>query len=200
VAYDVPGWAEAAVEAAGGRFDVVLDGVGGDVGRAAFGVIADGGRFSAHGAPSGDFAPVEAEEAAARGIVLRTIRDLWFAPEEAAWLLAEALGDAAAGRLRPAVIRPLPLRRAADAHRVVDERRTAGKTVLLVERPAGLRPSVAIAAEVLSWDGTDAGLGTRRRARPVARRAGARAPLRRPAGARRPASVHADPEAEPRTT
>jgi NADPH2:quinone reductase len=159
VAYDVPGWPEAAVEAAAGRFDVVLDGVGGDVGRAAFGVIADGGRFSAHGAPSGDFAPVEPQEAASRGIVLRTIRDLWFAPEEAAPLLAGALGDAAAGHLRPAVIRPLPLRRAADAHRVVDERRTAGKTVLLVERPAGLRPSVAIAAEVLSWDGTDAAWG-----------------------------------------
>jgi hypothetical protein len=71
------------------------------------------------------------------------------------------LADAAAGRLRPAVTRPLPLRRAADAHRVIDERRTAGKTVLVTERPDLLRPSVAIAAEVLSWDGTDAGWGPR---------------------------------------
>jgi NADPH2:quinone reductase len=30
------------------------------VGRAAFAIVADGGRFSAHGAPSGDFAPVAA--------------------------------------------------------------------------------------------------------------------------------------------
>jgi NADPH2:quinone reductase len=161
VDYDDDAWPGAAVEAAGGRFDVVLDGVGGPVGRAAFAIVADGGRFSAHGAPSGDFAPVAEEEATARGVVLRGIRDVWFRPDDARRLTAGALADAAAGRLRAAVVRPLPLRRAADAHRVIDERRTAGKTVLVVERPDALRPSVAIAAEVLSWDGTDAGWGPR---------------------------------------
>ncbi len=161
VDYGDDGWGAAAVEAAAGSFDVVLDGVGGAVGRAAFDLVADGGRFSAHGAPSGDFAPVDEAEAAARGIALRGIRDVWFAPDRARRLTAGALADAAAGRLRAAVTRPLPLRRAADAHRVIDERRTAGKTVLLVERPERLRPSAAIAAEVLTWDGTDAGWGPR---------------------------------------
>ncbi len=161
VDYDDPAWPAAASEAAGGRFDVVLDGVGGPVGRAAFALVADGGRFSAHGAPSGDFAPVDDTEATARGVALRGIRDVWFRADDARRLTAGALADAAAGRLRAAVTRPLPLHRAADAHRVIDERRTAGKTVLVVERPDLLRPSVAIAAEVLSWDGTDAGWGPR---------------------------------------
>ncbi|MCI3272067.1 zinc-binding dehydrogenase [Streptomyces cylindrosporus] len=47
------GWAEGAREALGGAADVVLDGVGGQLGGVAFGLTADGGRFSAHGAPSG---------------------------------------------------------------------------------------------------------------------------------------------------
>jgi NADPH2:quinone reductase len=161
VDYGTPGWAEEAVQAAGGPFDVVLDGVGGAVGAAAFAVCADGGRFSAHGAPSGDFADVAADEAAARGVALRGIRDLWFAPADARRLTEGALRDAAAGLLLPAITRPLPLARAADAHRAVDERRTAGKALLLVERPSDLRPSVQIAAEVLCWEGTDAGWGQR---------------------------------------
>jgi NADPH2:quinone reductase len=131
VDYGAPGWERAAAELAGGPFDVTLDGVGGEVGRAAFGVTADGGRFSAHGAPSGDFAPVSDGDAAARGIALRGIRDLWFAPDAARRLTACGAREAAQGRLVPAIVRPLPLRRAADAHRVIDERRTAGKTLLL---------------------------------------------------------------------
>ncbi len=161
VDYDAEAWAESAVEAAGGRFVVALAGVGGSVGRAAFAAVADGGLFSAHGAPSGDFAPVHADEAAARRVALRGIRDVWFGADEARRLTAGALAAAAAGHVRPAVTRPLPLRRAADAHRAIDERRTAGKTVLLVERPGGMRPSVTIAAEVLTWEGTDAGWGRR---------------------------------------
>lgn len=161
VDYDDPGWTDAAAELAGGPFDVVLEGAGGEVGRAAFAVTADGGRFSAHGAPSGDFAPIGDGEAAARGIALRGIRDLWFAPDDVRRLTAGALERAAAGAIRPAIVRALPLARAADAHRAIDERRTAGKTVLVVDRPAGLRASVAVAAEVLSWEGTDATWGVR---------------------------------------
>ena len=163
VDYEDPEWPAAAVEAAGGPFDVVLDGVGGAVGRAAFGVTADGGRFSAHGAASGDFAPIDEDEAGARRIALRGIRDVWFAPEDARRLTAAALADAAAGELVPAITRALPLERAADAHRVLAERRTAGKTLLLTGPADGLvlRPSVRVAAEVLTWPGTDAGWGDR---------------------------------------
>ncbi len=45
---------------------VVLDGVGGDIGRAAFAITAGGGQFFAHGAASGDFAPPDDIIAATR--------------------------------------------------------------------------------------------------------------------------------------
>jgi NADPH2:quinone reductase len=54
VDYAEPGWPERVREATGGSGpDVVLDGVGGQIGREAFGVTARGGRFSLHGAGSG---------------------------------------------------------------------------------------------------------------------------------------------------
>ncbi|MER5730824.1 hypothetical protein ABT084_21300 [Streptomyces sp. NPDC002138] len=43
-----PGW----TERVGGPVDVLLDGVGGALGLAGFGLARDGGRVSAHGAPS----------------------------------------------------------------------------------------------------------------------------------------------------
>jgi NADPH:quinone reductase len=52
------------VEAAAGGVDVVFDGVGEEIGRVAFDVTADGGRFSMHGASSGE--PTIIDPAAAR--------------------------------------------------------------------------------------------------------------------------------------
>ena len=52
--YGQPGWTSLVLDATDGSGPaVVLDGVGGQLGRDAYGIIADGGRFSAHGAPSG---------------------------------------------------------------------------------------------------------------------------------------------------
>jgi hypothetical protein len=49
--YTEPGWAEEVLAITGPAGpQVVLDGVGGEIGRAAFEVTASGGRFSAHGA------------------------------------------------------------------------------------------------------------------------------------------------------
>src|ERR1700761_771979 len=54
VDYSGPGWTDQVFKAAGGtRPSVVLDGVGGPLGGEAFGLVRDGGRFSAYGAPSG---------------------------------------------------------------------------------------------------------------------------------------------------
>ncbi len=58
--YGEPGWTDALLDASGGRRPtVVLDGIGGTIGGEAFGLIADGGHFSAHGTPSGSFARIE---------------------------------------------------------------------------------------------------------------------------------------------
>ncbi|MFD9225418.1 zinc-binding dehydrogenase [Streptomyces sp. NPDC060064] len=110
--------------------DVVLDGVGGALGLAAFALTADGGRFSAHGAPTGGFAPVDAAEAERRGIKLLGIGDVQLSDEEYVRLAAKALEDAAADRLRPVIGGTFPLTRAADAHAAIEARTLRGKVLL----------------------------------------------------------------------
>ncbi|SFB27472.1 NADPH2:quinone reductase [Amycolatopsis marina] len=133
VDYSEEDWTERVREATGGRgLDLVLDGAGGQVGAAAFALTANGGRFSAHGTPSGEFAPVEAEEAARRGITLWGIEAVQFDPEEDARLTAQVLAEAAAGRLRPVIGQTFPLSAAAEAHAAIESRRALGKTLLLI--------------------------------------------------------------------
>ncbi|WP_158892048.1 zinc-binding dehydrogenase [Amycolatopsis anabasis] len=133
VDYSVPGWTDRVLEATGGTGpDLVLDGVGGEFGRAAFEVTPRGGRFSAHGAPTGGFAAIDPAEAAERGIGLRGIADLRFPPERARELAARALAEVAAGRIRPVIGQTFPLDRAADAHAAIEARQVIGKTLLLV--------------------------------------------------------------------
>ncbi|MFI1400100.1 zinc-binding dehydrogenase [Streptomyces sp. NPDC020681] len=110
--------------------DVVLDGVGGEVGLAAFPLTADGGRFSAHGAPTGGFAPVDPSDAARRGIKLLGIADVQLSDEEYVRLAARALEVAASGSLRPVIGATFPLERAAEAHRAIEGRELVGKVLL----------------------------------------------------------------------
>jgi NADPH2:quinone reductase len=103
VDYSEPDWPGQVARATGGAGpDVVFDGVGGELGAAAFEMIADGGRFSAHGAASGGFAPIGADQAARRGVTLRGIEQ----------------------------VHPLP--QAADAHLALETRSAVGKTLLTV--------------------------------------------------------------------
>jgi NADPH2:quinone reductase len=54
VDYSESGWPEQILAVTGGAGpSMVFDGVGGEIGKAAFAITALGGRFSAHGAPSG---------------------------------------------------------------------------------------------------------------------------------------------------
>ena len=134
VDYGAPGWTGQVTEACGGGGpQVVFDGVGGPLGLAAFGITADGGRFSAHGAPGGGFAPVPAADAAARGITVRGIEQVQYPPGRHAELVRQALAEAAAGRLRPVIGQVFPLRRAADAHAALAARSAIGKTLLLTD-------------------------------------------------------------------
>ncbi|WP_326650848.1 MULTISPECIES: zinc-binding dehydrogenase [unclassified Streptomyces] len=110
--------------------DVVLDGVGGAPGLAAFALTADGGIFSAHGAPTGGFAPVDAAEAERRAIKLLGIGDVQLSDEEYVRLAAKALEEAAAGRLRPVIGGTFPLTRAAEAHAAIEARTLRGKVLL----------------------------------------------------------------------
>jgi NADPH:quinone reductase len=116
------------VRAAVGGVDVVFDGVGGDIGRAAFDLLGPGGRFCPFGMASGSFAPVTGELAQARQVAVLT-----GGPPDAGRLqgfAVTALAEAAAGRIRPFVGQEFDLARAADAHAAIEARTTIGKTLL----------------------------------------------------------------------
>ena len=131
VDYSQDGW-ETQVRDAVGEVDVVFDGVGGDIGRAAFGLLAPGGRFCPFGMASGSFAPVTAELAQARQVTIRA--GAAASPEELAGLVLTALAETAAGRLRPVIGQEFELAAAAAAHAAIEARTTVGKTLLTVPR------------------------------------------------------------------
>jgi NADPH2:quinone reductase len=110
---------------------VVFDNVGGDLGEAAFGLIAPGGRFSAHGTPGGRFAQIPPEAVAARDVTLRGIRDVQLPPAERRRLTEQALATAAAGELRPVIGQTFPLARADRAHAAIEGRSVFGSTLLV---------------------------------------------------------------------
>ncbi|SEL03943.1 NADPH:quinone reductase [Nonomuraea pusilla] len=116
----------------GGRaFDVVLDGVGGQVGGAAFRLVAPGGVFFAYGVPSGSTAPVDQAEAERRGVRLVGMEQVRFGPEEFRRLAARTMEEAAAGRLATEIGLAVPLERAPEAHAALESRALVGKAVLL---------------------------------------------------------------------
>ena len=127
VDYSHDGW-DQQVRDAVGEVDVVFDGVGGDIGLAAFGLLAAGGRFCPFGMASGSFAPVTPELARARRVTIQA--GAAASPEELALLVRTALAEAAAGRLRPVIGQEFELAAAASAHAAIEARRTVGKTLL----------------------------------------------------------------------
>jgi NADPH2:quinone reductase len=129
VSYAGPDWPEQ-VRALVGSVDVVFDGVGGDIGREAFGLIGRGGRFCPFGMASGSFAPVTPELAAERGVSVPAAAGA--SPAELLALAQAALAEAAAGRIRPVIGQEFELARAADAHAAIEARATVGKTLLTV--------------------------------------------------------------------
>jgi NADPH2:quinone reductase len=127
VSYTDPDWARRVGELAG-QADVVFDGVGGDTGLAAFGLLRAGGRFVPFGMASGTFAPVSAKLAEERQVSVLTGTPP--GPEEMMELTRAALAEAAAGRLRPVIGQVYDLAAASDAHAAIEARDTIGKTLL----------------------------------------------------------------------
>jgi NADPH2:quinone reductase len=131
VDYRRDGWDEQVRDAAG-QVDVVFDGVGGDIGLAAFGLLGPGGRFCPFGMASGRFAPVTPELARAHQVTV--LAGAAASPEELTGLVRTALAEAAAGRLRPVIGQEFELDAAAGAHAAIEARATVGKTLLTVPR------------------------------------------------------------------
>jgi NADPH2:quinone reductase len=111
---------------AGGPFDAVFDGVGGDIGSAALALTADGGTFFGHGAASGGFA---ADTGDRHVRLVGAERRL----DEAAWrrLTSRGLELLADGAVRPTIGHRVPLESAGEAHAAMAARTVIGKTVLL---------------------------------------------------------------------
>ncbi|MER7164752.1 zinc-binding dehydrogenase [Micromonospora sp. NPDC000207] len=133
VDYSEPGWTDRVRAATGGTGpDLVFDGVGGEIGRAAFEVTAVGGRFSVHGAASGRPTVIDPEEARRRRIQVIGIEQLpGFGPNMLGWA-GEMMALAVDGRIRPVVGQTFPLDRAAEAHASIESRTGVGKTLLLL--------------------------------------------------------------------
>ncbi|MFG6192703.1 zinc-binding dehydrogenase [Nonomuraea sp. JJY05] len=133
VDYSEPGWTERVLEATGGAGpEVVFDGVGGEIGRAAFEVTARGGRFSVHGASSGEATVIDPEQARRKDVEVIGIEQLFdFGPHVVRWA-EQMMAQAAAGLVRPVIGQTFPLERAADAHAAIEYRTALGKTLLLI--------------------------------------------------------------------
>jgi NADPH:quinone reductase len=132
VDYGQPDWTDAVLAAAGGtRPAVVLDGVGGPVGTAAFGLVAEGGRFSAHGTPSGSFAAIDSGTARRRRVQVSTIGDLQFGPGDRSRLMKEVIGQLGARQIAPLIGQTFSLAEARKAHEAIEARQTVAKTLLL---------------------------------------------------------------------
>ncbi|HEY2266278.1 MAG TPA: zinc-binding dehydrogenase, partial [Streptosporangiaceae bacterium] len=91
VDYSRDGW-ERQVHDAVGEVDVVFDGVGGNIGLAAFGLLGAGGRFCPFGMASGRFAPVTPELAQDRQVTVQA--GAGGSPEHLAALARMALAEA----------------------------------------------------------------------------------------------------------
>jgi NADPH:quinone reductase len=132
VDYGHADWTHAVLAVTDGRCPtVVLDGVGGQIGEEAFGLTAKGGRFSAHGAPSGSFAAIDPETARRRGIAVTTIADLQYGAGDRTRLLAAALGEIGTGQIKPLIGQTFSLADASKAHMAIEARETIAKTLLL---------------------------------------------------------------------
>jgi NADPH:quinone reductase len=121
VDYRDDGW----LARAGGPFDVVFDGAGGEIGRAALAHTVDDGLFHAYCAASGEFAAFSGE----RGI---TVLGVAQPIDDSAWwrLVRQGLDLLGAGGVRPTVGQRVPLEDAALAHARIERREVIGKTVL----------------------------------------------------------------------
>ena len=104
--------------------DAVIEHVGGETFTASIKAVATGGRIVTCGATAGFSPAIDL-----RHVFFRQIAILGSTMGSKADLLA-ALEHVAAGRLEPVVHEVLPLARAADAHRLLEERAAFGKVVL----------------------------------------------------------------------
>ncbi|HTL34822.1 MAG TPA: zinc-binding dehydrogenase [Kofleriaceae bacterium] len=105
--------------------DAVIEHVGGDVFAASIKAVKNGGRIVTCGATAGFHPQIDL-----RHIFFRQVEVLGSTMGSKADMLT-VLGHIAAGTLKPVIHEQLPLERAADAHRILEERKAFGRVILL---------------------------------------------------------------------
>jgi NADPH2:quinone reductase len=133
VDYSEAGWPDAVRAALGARpVTLVLDGIGGEIGRAALEQLGVGGRLVMFGQSSGTLTELSAGDLYARGITASAAigARIMRRPGGLRPLESSALEAAAEGRLKPVVGQRFGLADAAAAHEAIEARATTGKTVL----------------------------------------------------------------------
>jgi NADPH2:quinone reductase len=133
VDYRSPDWPSLVrSELAGREVSVVLDGVGGALGRQALELLGVGGRLLMFGWSSGSQLPLSAGDVLGRGITVGPAvgPKLLARPGGLRSLETAALAAAASGRWTPLVGQTFPLAKAADVHAALESRGTVGKVVL----------------------------------------------------------------------
>jgi NADPH2:quinone reductase len=133
VDYSAPDWSDAVRAALDGRaVTVVLDGVGGALGRSALELLGAGGRLILFGFSSGTATELSAGDLFARGITASAAIGARIAqrPGGVRDLEEQALAAAADGRM-VALVQRFALAEAAAAHEAIESRATVGKTVLV---------------------------------------------------------------------
>jgi NADPH:quinone reductase-like Zn-dependent oxidoreductase len=133
VDYTAADWPDQVRAAAPQGVDLVLDAVGGETLLASLELLAPLGRAVVYGAASGGFAEVPIP----RLLRLRSLIGFsllaWraAAPEQARADIEEVASHFANGKLRADVHTRLPLAKAAEAHRLLEDRSTIGRILLL---------------------------------------------------------------------
>jgi NADPH2:quinone reductase len=97
---------------------------------AAFGLLATGGRYSAHGTPSGAFTTPDSAAVRERRATVTGIETVQVPRGELTELTGQAFAVATAGRLKPVIGQTYALAQAADAHTAIEKRQVYGKTLL----------------------------------------------------------------------
>jgi NADPH2:quinone reductase len=131
--YTTPDWTDRVRDALDGRgATLVLDGVGGEAGQAAFDLLAPGGRLVVFGWSGGEPVRFTAADLLRRSLSASVALGpgILRRPGGLRGLQERALTEAAAGRLVPAV-QTFALKDAAAAHRALETRATVGKVVLV---------------------------------------------------------------------
>jgi NADPH2:quinone reductase len=116
------------------RADIVLDPVGGAVFTASLGVVNPLGTVVAVGYAAGDWEPLNTQLLVGRNVAVFGFylgRLMRLAPGRVHEAANEVLQAWRGGALKPLVGATYPLERAADAHRLIEERRHVGKVVLV---------------------------------------------------------------------